>query len=319
MKSRRNFGYKYRMVGLDTTWYQLKSEVNFARFPSLPPGNYIFEVKGVNEDGFESEVAAAVGIYIAKAWFNTWWFYLISSIMLVGLAYIGFNKRIAYINERNAFEQALKTHQLTALRSQMNPHFIFNVLNSIQEFIMLNDKKQANFYLGRFSDLIRTILYMSQNDKILLEDELNALNIYLELEALRFGESFYYEVNIAPEVNPKEIHIPSMIIQPYIENAVKHGLLHKMSNRQLYINFSINKEKDCLTCVVKDNGIGRKRAAELQQQRNKRHQSFATKANQDRLELINQGRKKLVSVSYHDLMEDEKPSGTAVHINIPIL
>ncbi|HAS41790.1 MAG TPA: hypothetical protein DCS93_15025 [Microscillaceae bacterium] len=317
-RSRGKFRYKYRMLGIDSSWTYIKSVNNFVRYPSLQPGEYEFEVKAVNEDNVESAGFDFIKVKVHKHYTQTWWF--ITLIILTGAAIISafFLLRIRHVRRESDIKQDLRSSQLSALKVQMNPHFIFNALNSIQEFILLNEKRLANAFLGKFADLMRLTLDMSNEQQVSLLEELKVLRLYLELEAIRFEDTFYYTIEIDQYVDPEEILIPSMLIQPYVENAIKHGLLHKKTDRRLWIRFFLSKDQEMLCCEVEDNGIGRKRSWELKSKRKTRHKSFAMSATQKRLELLNYGRKNLILISIDDL-EDTKGEalGTKVHLKIP--
>jgi ligand-binding sensor domain-containing protein len=318
-RSRGTFVYKYRMKGLDSTWTISNSTNNFVRYSAIPAGSYEFEVKAINEDGIESAGIAVIQFKVNKHYTQTWWFYLL--VILASLSVISafFLLRIRNIQSENNIKQALRSSQLSALKVQMNPHFIFNALNSIQEFILLNEKRLANAFLGKFADLMRLTLDMSNEDLVGLVEELKVLKLYLELEAIRFEDTFAYEIKVGDSIDPEEISIPSMLIQPYVENAIKHGLLHKKNERKLLIQFTKNDEGDLLCCRVEDNGIGRKKSWELKAKRKTYHKSFAMSATQKRLELLNHGRKESIMVHIEDL-EDNKGEalGTVVHLKIPI-
>jgi len=245
--------------------------------------------------------------------------------LLLLVLYIIFSKRLKTNQqkltvelEKSKVQEELRQSQLSSLKAQMNPHFMFNALNSIQEFILLNDKKQANMYMGKFADMMRLILDMSNKDTITLDEELRSLDLYLQLEALRFEEQFSYLIEKDKNINDGYIHMPAMIIQPYVENAIKHGLLHKTGEKKLHIHFSLVNEHT-LCCTVTDNGIGRKRSGEINDMRQKKYSSFATGATQKRLELLNYRKKELISVKYQDLYNASgQASGTVVTINIPV-
>ncbi|MGV6827868.1 MAG: sensor histidine kinase, partial [Flavobacteriales bacterium] len=220
--------------------------------------------------------------------------------------------------KRLALEKQNKDSELKALKAQMNPHFIFNALNSIQEYIVLNKKNKASDYLGKFADLIRNYLNHSNTGKISLQEEIENLQRYLELECLRFEEELQCAFNVDPNINTEEVEIPTMLIQPYIENALKHGLLHRKTNRVLNISFS--KKDDIISCVVEDNGVGRKKSKEIQEKRASLHQSFASKATEERLKLLNFNKKKKIGVQIEDLYNEKNQAiGTRVTISIPIL
>lgn len=173
-------------------------------------------------------------------------------------------------------------------------------------------------YMGKFADMMRLILDMSNKDMIALDEELRSLDLYLQLEALRFEEQFSYSITKDKSINDGYINMPPMIIQPYVENAIKHGLLHKQGEKKLDIHFSLMNEHT-LCCTVSDNGIGRKRSNEINEMRQKKYSSFATGATQKRLDLLNYRKRELISVAYKDLYDAAgQATGTVVTINIPV-
>jgi LytS/YehU family sensor histidine kinase len=227
-------------------------------------------------------------------------------------------RKQALETEKNKLEKDLQQSTLASIKSQMNPHFLFNALNTIQSYIYQNDKQNASQYLGKFSELTRMILEMSNRETISLSEEIKALKLYLELEQLRFEEKLKYEIVVAQNIDVEMIHIPSMLIQPYIENAIKHGLLHKKDNWILEISFKKNEK--ILVVIVDDNGIGRKRSQELQKLKLKQHQSFAMSANEKRLDILNKGLEKPIALQIIDKTnENSEAIGTTVILNIPIL
>lgn len=220
--------------------------------------------------------------------------------------------------KRLAIEKQYRDSELKALKAQMNPHFIFNALNSIQDYIVLNQKNLASDYLGKFADLIRNYLHFSDTGFISIPEEVHNLNLYLELEKLRFEEQLEYTFNVAENANSDAINIPTMLIQPYVENALKHGLLHKKDNRKLSVSISKISDK-VIECIVEDNGIGREKSKEINAKREAQHKSFALKATTERLDLLNYGREKKIGIEIIDLKENDKASGTKVVLKIPIL
>ncbi len=199
----------------------------------------------------------------------------------------------------------------------MNPHFMFNALNSIQDFILLNDKVSANTYLGKFSDLMRMVLDMSNKPDISLSNELKALNLYLQLESIRFEDTLKYKITTSENLDPTEWQLPSMIIQPFVENAIKHGLLHKRQNRELSIMFNRKPDTNILQVCIEDNGVGRKEAERIKKNRMKQHESFATGATDQRLKLLNMDDRKQIQINYTDL-EDEAGNATGTKVEIEI-
>ena len=214
-------------------------------------------------------------------------------------------------------ERKINDAEMKALKSQMNPHFLFNAFNSIQEFIILNNRELASDYLGKFADLMRLYLDHSREKSISLENEISTTSLYLELEKIRFEDTLNYAVNVAENIDTAMVQIPPMLVQPFIENSLKHGLLHKKEDRQLKVDFYF--ENQTLVCAIEDNGIGREKSAMLNKNKLKKHKSFATSATQNRIELLNIGREKDITLRIIDLKDDDNLAlGTRVEIKIPL-
>jgi hypothetical protein len=250
--------------------------------------------------------------------------WILYAVLLLGLFFslrLFIRRRIARAirieKEKNdlinrAYEQEIKT-----LKTQMNPHFIFNALNTIQQFIMVNENDKAQLYLSKFSRLIRKILESSTSDSINLEDEIRLLNGYIEIEAMRFSNVFEYKISISEQVANMEVHIPHFIIQPFVENAIWHGLLPKKGTKALHVTFDIIDEKT-LACTVEDNGIGRTLSAGNRVLN--KEQSLATEFVQQRLDLLSRNTGKRYGIFIIDKADEHGESeGTKVVINIPIL
>jgi hypothetical protein len=221
-------------------------------------------------------------------------------------------------SERAKAEFQLKTSELElqALRAQMNPHFIFNSLNSINRFILQNNKRQASEYLTKFSRLVRLILQNSQAALIPLDSELEALQLYLELEALRFNHQFAYKINIEEDLDVSMLKVPPLLIQPYVENAIWHGLMHKEEKGHLLINISQNV--DVLLCKITDDGIGRKRAAERRSKSAATHKSMGMQITANRIGMLHQEKHESF-IRINDLvLPDGNAGGTEVILKIPV-
>jgi two-component sensor histidine kinase len=217
------------------------------------------------------------------------------------------------------YQHKLDELTFSALRSQMNPHFIFNALNTIQGFVYLNDKKSASGYLGKFSQLIRKILDSSNKLAITLEEEIENLQLYIDIEKARFGENLNITINIDPALDTEYILIPPMLIQPYVENSIKHGVFHKQGEKTLMIRISKAKDEEVVEVVIDDNGIGRERSKEINKNRIAHH-SFATAANEKRIDLINQTVNKKTRLKIIDKLNiDGSSAGTTVIITIPMV
>jgi LytS/YehU family sensor histidine kinase len=207
--------------------------------------------------------------------------------------------------------------EMQALRAQMNPHFIFNALNSINRFILQNDKLQASEYLTKFSRLVRMILQNSQAPLIPLESELEALQLYMELESIRFDYQFEYTINIEGEIDSSAVKLPPLIIQPYVENAIWHGLMHK--EEKGHLDIKIMEQEDFLLCKIIDDGVGRKKAAELKSKSASSHKSMGMRITADRIAMLQQKKHPGSYVTIHDLiLPDGCAGGTEVTLKIPV-
>jgi sensor histidine kinase YesM len=199
----------------------------------------------------------------------------------------------------------------------MNPHFIFNVLNSIKGYIYENDKKNAALYLTSFSDLVRKVLQQSSVAEIKLEEELEILKLYIELESMLLHDNFEYSIIVDDAIDVSNIKIPGLIIQPFVENAFKHGLRHKEGIKKLTLGFTLNEQNSELQITISDNGIGREASAKLNSETTSNHQSFATEATARRIELLNYDKKNSVAINIIDYEDNQKKAiGTTVIITI---
>jgi sensor histidine kinase YesM len=204
---------------------------------------------------------------------------------------------------------------MQALRAQMNPHFIFNCLSSINKFILKNDTDTASDYLTRFSRLIRQSLTNSQLSSIPLSDEIEMLRLYLDMERLRFSESFSYNIIYENTIEPETIYIPPMLLQPFCENAIWHGLMHKEGQGKLEVIMSLQNGE--LQCIIADNGIGREKAAELKSKLNGKQKSFGLKITTERLALFNNEKTMNSFYKTNDIFDaNGNIAGTKVILNI---
>jgi len=302
--------YHYQLEGLNEVWKETSSANNFAVYSWLPHGKYIFKVKAVNENGVASKTIS-YSFSVTPPFWLTWWFFSLNGALLIVIVASYFIIRLNIIKKRLTLEKQLKTSEITAIKAQMNPHFMFNALNSIQDLIMLKDIRNSNIYLGKFADLMRKVLEISSENTISLAEEIEILSLYLDLEKLRFGDEFTTKINHNFN-NDKlmTLHIPTMLLQPYVENAIKHGLLHKKGPQELSINFS--HKEGLLICEIIDNGVGRKKSKEINARREKSYPSFSTKANKKRIDLIRESTNKPISLEIFDLYKNDIAIGTKV-------
>lgn len=211
----------------------------------------------------------------------------------------------------------LATSQLTALRSQMNPHFLFNAMNSIQQFILKGDTENANLYISKFSVLLRKVLYSSQQDFITIDEETELLGLYMDIEQLRMGENFSYLIKVDEEIEADACKIPGMLLQPFVENALKHGLALKDGEKKLEVNFSFYDEQ-WIMVQINDNGIGREEAEAVKAKQNKMlpHESKGIQLIKERLQLL--GSSKEVITIDDKINADGTAAGTHVKVLLPL-
>ena len=231
-------------------------------------------------------------------------------LVLVGLLFLRQNK-LKNEHKRTILEQKL-------LRLQMNPYFIFNALSSIHSLMNPKDVTRASDYLGNFSRLLRTSLESSREDYILLDDEISSLGNYLELQRLRYDEKFDYKIDIDPKIDLESAIIPPMLIQPFIENAIEHGIKHKEGLGNIIIRFIVNDKK--ITCEIEDDGIGRKKAWEVEYAQQGKQKSLATEIIRDRIKILNKKMKQKINLDITDLRSGaNEATGTLVRLDLPYL
>jgi two-component sensor histidine kinase len=318
----------YRSNGATKTFYRINGGqwiiVNDGKITlaSLGADSYTVEIKAVSERGINSPQFASFRFVIHPPIYKTWWFLLCLFLLASLLVFLMVKVRIKSIqqknnllNEKMNLEKELHKSMLSSIKAQMNPHFLFNALNTIQSYIYLSDKKTASQYLVHFSELVRIILDMSNKESISLTEELKALDLYLKLEKMRFEDDFNYRIENTI-TSTDDLKIPSMLVQPYVENSIKHGLLHKKGKKELSIYLQQTDKK--LLIRVIDNGIGIEKSKEINAQRQKHHQSFATHANKKRFDLLNKYSKDEIGVETINLVDANNICiGTEIKLSIP--
>lgn len=320
-KKNYNIVYKYRLKGLENKWHETYQ--NSIRYPFLMPGRYLFEIKSKNENGIWNENPKTISFDIEKPYWQTWWFYgllfIVPLTVIALILVIIYNIKIKESDKRLVLYENVVVLRQKALAQQMNPHFIFNTLSSIQYYINENDKKASNKYLTMFARLMRLTLNNSYEKSIPISEELEALEIYIKLEQLRFSDRFFYEINISSNINPQDYLMPSLLLQPFVENSIWHGIMHR-PHKNGNIMISLEKFKEEIMFTVVDNGIGRKRSAEINLKSNKTHQSLGAKITETRLKLINTSKSDKLVVNYSDLYDEKGgSSGTKVRIRLPLV
>lgn len=326
---------RYKMEGPNSNW-QFAPPNHIIQYEELPPGNYKLVIQASRSGNYFQAPGRIIDITIHPSFWETKWFGFLSVFSLIFFLYALIRNRLhqrfqarldrsekdgqlADMRQKTAeLQQQTLVLEMQALRAQMNPHFIFNSLNAINKFILQNDKLQASEYLTKFSRLVRLILENSKETSISLESELESLNLYLELESLRFQDRFRYKISVPDELIKSDVQVPPLIIQPFAENAIWHGLMHKSETGQLDIE--ISSEKDQLCIRITDDGIGRQQSKLLESKSVVLHKSMGQQITLDRIALLGKGDEAKSSIKINDLTgADGKGAGTEVIIEMPLI
>lgn len=316
--------YAFKLVNFDKDWILTNANRREADYTEVPPGKYVFRVKASNSEGVWNEKGISIHIVIRPPYWQTWYFRSGLVFLIIFISFLFIRSQVKRVRKRSEFEgkmleieKQLFELEQKALRLQMNPHFIFNSLNSIQSFVIANDTERAINYLAKFSHLMRLILSTSRESIIPVNDELRLLNYYLELESLRFQDKFSHSIIVDPKIDKEFTGIPPMIIQPYIENAIIHGLMNKLDGKgEIIIQF--RQKEEYIICLIEDNGIGREKAAQIKAASGLGQKSQGMLITKERLEILNRKHKDKISVEIFDLKDNfGNASGTRVKLIIP--
>jgi ligand-binding sensor domain-containing protein len=314
--------YTYKLENYDKEWSPY-TDVNNTKYDNLPPGKYTFKVKSCNNEGIWNIEPATFSFIVKSPFYKTWWFIVSCILGGAGIIITIFRLRLRQIKrkQRAEFEQQVEISkaELKALRAQMNPHFVFNSLNSIQHYILNSKGEEAAKYLNKFAKLIRLILNNSEKTTVTINEDIEALTLYLELEKMRFDNKFNYAIHIDKAIDGDYDEIPPMLIQPYLENAILHGINPKEGMGQIDLKISLVNQFIKISII--DNGIGREKATKLQSlQPAARHKSLGMKITKERVRILNDMHQSSLNVNIIDLYNDKKePIGTQVDLYIPYI
>ncbi len=319
-KSAGNILYKYRLKGLDTAWKTTKE--TFLEYPTLPYGDYELQIRAMNKFGTESRLLS-LPFHVSTPFWRSVWFDVVLLCCFLSLTWSLVSFYIRRVRRREQDEERLNRRMTelehTALQAQMNPHFIFNCLNSIQQYIFDQDIFAANKYISGFAKLIRATLQNTSKPFISLPDEISYLSGYLSLEKLRFKEKMDYLIEVDPAINDEMYIIPPMLIQPFVENSMRHGLRHKVEGKG-YIHITFLKRNNRLAVTVEDNGIGRKQAGTFKTREHIEYQSKGMSLTADRIRIMNAKYKDNILIDVTDLEDPVtgKATGTRVVMEFPL-
>lgn len=301
--------FSYKLDGFDEHWHYAGKRT-YLSYSNVEGGEYILKIKSSYGNKIE------IPVIIETPFWETWWFFTLIIISFLGLLLSGHLYRLHQLRKREKiksdYDKELNRLEMKALRAQMNPHFMFNSLNSIRYYILKNDNANAAEYITKFSKLLRLILNNSRQNLISLKDELNALEIYIDFEQMRFNNKFWYQINISQGFDTAGVKIQPMVIQPFVENAIWHGLMPK--EEKGYLKIDVSKTEHAVIITIMDNGIGRQKAKEMLNKGLIEAKSFGLKIMEDRMTLMESIRGKKSDFKIIDLFDRKKPVGTKIII-----
>lgn len=316
-RSGGDVSYNYRLKGLDTGWRHTQD--NYLNYPTLPGGDYQLELQAINKFGIRSQLVSVPFSIEKKLWQKPWFQALmVLAVTLLTWALLSWRIRVVRRQETEKSTTRKKIAELEqlALKAQMNPHFVFNSLNSIQHYVLDKDIEGANKFITGFSRLIRQTLDISARHEISLAEEINYLSTYLQLEQIRLEDKFSFSVIASPSLKTEECFIPPMILQPFVENCIRHGIRFRHDNDGR-ITVAFKRMADYLECSIEDNGVGRRVAALHKSKTPIEYQSRGISLTTDRIKLLNRSMGRAIFVNIYDL-EDSGGTGTRVVISFPI-
>lgn len=306
-----SYGYLYRMEGFDKDWQLNTSNQGFIQYTNVPPGKYLFKMKAADTNSQLSGNEISLELIIRAPWWQQAWFKALIALMGV-FALIGLWKL-------RMFELQQKLQNMTLnqklLRLQMNPHFIFNSLSSIQAFIYSNEQHLAGQYLADFARLIRLILENSRHELITLEREIETIKLYMKLQQLRFENSFDFDVVVDPEIDTETCFVPPMLTQPFLENAVEHGIKTLLIKGKIELVY--DRAPATIQVKIIDNGIGLTASGKINQNSKLQHESLSIMICKERLALIEKKSGIKIAFEVKEMRNQDETKGTFVYFEIP--
>lgn len=314
MRSEQETVYRYRIRGLDDTWRN--TDLASLEFTSLPGGHYELEIIATNKFGKES-LPLQIALHVLKPFYKTLWFLVLIIVLPLALILYAYNRRAVVARRRQVhkLQQQVKIIKLEqmALRAQMNPHFIFNCINAIQQLVTEKDISNTNKFITSFSDLVRQTLDNAPETHIRLTEEIKFLTNYFELERIRLEDRFSYNIDSSALKFPDQWMVPNMVIQPFVENAIRHGLRYKKNGIGV-IEVRFEQQGALLYCTIADNGIGREKAMQMRKESGILHEPRGMDITLKRVESLNALIKGMISINIEDLKDGNQATGTRVTI-----
>lgn len=311
--NKNNYAFYYWLDNGEKENWQKLDNVNFVRFSNLPHGQYTIYIKCLNRQNDQVVSVISKKFIIQPLWYQTVLF-ILGVILLTGfLIFYLVRKRINELKQKAAIQQKITETEMAALKAQMNPHFMFNCINSIDAFIHSNDKYNATLYLNKFARLLRGILDSSHQNTVTFSKDIDTLKLYIEMEELRHENQFITKYDIEEELMNSGYKVPPLIIQPFVENAILHGLKNRQDNNGI-LHIEVKRAADKIHYCIQDNGIGRAAAKQIMQNK---ESSYGMHMSYDRIKLFNQERQPSVTVT--DLKNDGYPAGTKIEVLLKII
>ncbi|MBX2888357.1 MAG: histidine kinase [Ferruginibacter sp.] len=309
--------YIYKLSGVDADWIVSEGDGQ-ANYTNLSPGKYTFRVR--SEDSVDDLNYTSFDFIISPPFFYTWWFITVCTTGLGLVLFFMIKSRIRNIRKEGRLKERILETEIAALQAQMNPHFIFNCISAIDNLIQDKENDKAVVYLGKFAHLIRNILYSSRNNLVLFSKDLETLKLFINLEQFRSNNKFVYTLDVDSELLEGNFKVPPLLIQPFIENAIRHGLLNKTEGERK-LGVQIELHDDTIIYTITDNGVGRHRAQELREINKPNHVSYGIQMSIERIKIYNSrlkesAIKKEGAIEIFDLIENDKPTGTRVVVKL---
>ncbi|MFT5619091.1 MAG: hypothetical protein ACI85I_002331 [Arenicella sp.] len=312
LERQKELTYSYFLKGADETWNTHSYEDNSVEYQSLPSGKYTFKVELKYKQNVQD--TKEITFVIHKPYWQTWWFLCLFGMVFSLIFYLFFRYRLKVVKQQVQQLNELNASKLAALQSQLNPHFVFNALDSIQNYMLENDAPKAGLYMSKFAKLMRQVLENSREDFIPISEEIKMLENYMGLQQLQSEEKFTYSIQVDEQIELEDFAIPPMFVQPFVENAIEHGVIDGKGN--ISINFQL--EGELVNIVVTDNGIGLSESKKIQTQQAKQHNSLATSIIKERIENYNEKLETNIQLLVSEMVgENQSVVGTKVELKVP--
>ena len=317
----RSLEFQYKLEGFDKMWLSGRSD-KIASYTNVSPGDYVFQVRCRHKGGPWILSKQDVAISVSASFTESLLFKILIGLGAGCFLFLLFRFRIGSIRKeeqlKSIFREELAEVKLEALRSQMNPHFLFNSLNSIDNYILSNNPREASEYLSKFSKLVRKILEFSKIKTVSLKDELDTLKHYIQMEQMRFRQKFEYDINIDETIETEKLFVPPLLLQPYVENAIWHGMMH-IEDRIGLLSIKVSRSNEYIIVVIEDNGIGREKSRSIKSKSATKRKSYGIKINEDRIRLNNELSQLGGSVEILDRIDHHRQTcGTKVIVTLPV-